>query len=327
MVARSYVDGSSGSFKEIGLEALAIPTLLIVGTLLALQAAANVQLAAAMTSPVGASTLQLAIGAALLVALAAVGGSLGALEGVERAEPWQLLGGLGSAVYITAGILVLPRLGALVAVGLFVAGQMLASLLLDGFGWLGVERDPPGVPSLLGAAAVIVGAWLVVRAQAGAGALERAARERRGWIALALAAGAVLPVQGAVNAQLNAELDAALPVGAISFLVATGAMALALAAVVAAGTPRPRVAGLPSVPWWGWLGGLCGATYVTSAFLLMPEVGAAPVVVLTVAGQQLASVAVDRHGLLHLPRRPIAQRRLAGVAVLLTGVVLLTLPS
>ena len=28
-----------------------------------------------------------------------------------------------------------------------------------------------------------------------------------------------------------------------------------------------------SVPWWGWLGGLCGATYVTSVFLLIPHIG------------------------------------------------------
>jgi bacterial/archaeal transporter family-2 protein len=306
------------------LEALAIPALLLVGTLLALQAAANVQLARAMTSPVGASTLQLAIGAAVLVLAATVGGSLGALGGLERAELWQLVGGLGSAVYITAGILVFPRLGALVAVGMFIAGQMLASLLLDGFGWLGVERDRAGVPSLVGAAAVIGGAWLIVRAQAGARALEQAARQRSGWIALALAAGAVLPVQGAVNAELNAELDAALPVGAFSFLVATAAMALALAAVMAAGTPRPRLAALPSVPWWGWLGGLCGATYVTAVFLLIPEIGAAPVVVSTVAGQQIASIALDRYGLLRLPCRPISRRRLAGVALLLTGVVLIT---
>jgi transporter family-2 protein len=306
------------------LEALAIPALLFVGTLLALQTAANVQLARAMTSPVGASTLQLAIGAALLVAAAAVGGSLGVLGSLDRAEPWQLVGGLGSAVYITAGIMVLPRLGALVAVGLFIAGQMLASLLLDGFGWLGVERDAPGAASIFGAVAVIVGTWLTVRAQAGAGALERAARERGGWIALALAAGAVLPVQGAVNAELNAELDAALTVGAFSFLVATAAMALALAAVIAVGSPRPRLAGLPSVPWWGWLGGLCGATYVTAVFLLIPEIGAAPVVVSTVAGQQIASIALDRYGLLRLPCRPISRRRLAGVALLLTGVVLIT---
>ena len=59
-------------------------------------------------------------------------------------------------------------------------------------------------------------------------------------------------------------------------------------------------------------------------FLLIPEIGAAPTVALTVAGQQLASVLVDRHGLLRLPRRPISARRLAGVATLLGGVALVT---
>jgi transporter family-2 protein len=44
-----------------------------------------------------------------------------------------------------------------------------------------------------------------------------------------------------------------------------------------------------------------------------------------VAGQQLASVAVDRQGLLRLPRRPITERRRLGVAVLLAGVALIQL--
>jgi transporter family-2 protein len=64
---------------------------------------------------------------------------------------------------------------------------------------------------------------------------------------------------------------------------------------------------------------------VTAVFLLIPRIGAAPVVVLTVAGQQLASVAVDRYGLFRLQRREIRGRRLAGVAVLLCGVALITL--
>lgn len=307
------------------MEAFAIPFLLLVGGLLALQAAANVQLSGAMVSPFGASTLQLGIGAALLAALAAVVGSLGAFTLLGDAEPWHLLGGLGSAVYITAGILLFPRLGALVAVGLFITGQMLASLLLDGFGWLGVARDAPGVAALVGAGAVVVGAWLIVRAQAGVGALEEAARQRTGWIALALLGGAVLPVQGAINAQLDTELDAAIAVAAFSFLVATAAMALALAGALAVGAARPRVTPLARVPWWGWLGGVCGAIYVTSVFLLIPRIGAAPVVALTVAGQQLASVLVDRYGLLRLPRRPISRRRLLGVCLLLAGVAFITL--
>jgi bacterial/archaeal transporter family-2 protein len=296
-------------------EALALPFLLAVGSLLALQAAANVQLAAAMTSPLGASALQLAIGAALLLALATAAGSLGAFGALDGAEPWMLAGGLGSALYITAGIVLFPRVGAVAAVGLFIAGQMLTSVLLDAFGWIGVPHESPGPVTLAGAAAVIAGTWLVVQAQGGALAVRGA------WIGLGLLAGAVLPVQGAINAQLRAELDAPIAVGAFSFVVATVAMVLLL---TASRTPAPRVAPLRAVPWWGWLGGACGATYVTSVFLLIPEIGAAPTVALTVAGQQLASVLVDRHGLLRLPRRPIHARRLAGVATLLAGVGLVT---
>jgi len=138
-------------------------------------------------------------------------------------------------------------------------------------------------------------------------------------------AGAVLPVQGAINAALRSDLDAPVATGAFSFLVATAAM-LAVLAVLARFAGRPRQgAGLASAPWWGWLGGLCGAAYVTSVFVLIPEIGAAATVSLTVAGQQLASVLVDRHGLLRLPRRVIPPLRLAGVGLLLAGVALIEL--
>jgi transporter family-2 protein len=304
------------------MQALAIPFLLGVGALLALQAAANVQLSAAVGSPFTASTLQLAIGAVLLLGLALVVGAIAHLDRVPDAPAWHLVGGLGSAVYITAGILLFPRLGAIVTVGLFIAGQMAASLVLDGLGWLGVAREPLGVAAWTGAAAAIAGTALIVRAQAARPALEPT---RTAWIALALAAGAVLPIQGAINAQLRSDLDAPVATGAFSFLVATAAMLVALAAVPRRTVRRPTPAALRRLPWWGWLGGLCGATYVTAVFVLIPEIGAAPTIALTVAGQQIASVLVDRHGLLRLPRRPIPPARLLGVAVLLAGVALIEL--
>jgi transporter family-2 protein len=308
------------------MELLAIPLLLAIGGMLALQAAANVQLSTATGSPFGASALQLGIASTLLLAAAAAAGTLGAFQLVADAEPWQLVGGLGSAVYITAGILLFPRLGAVVSVGLFIAGQMLGSLALDGFGWLGVSREPLTAAALVGAAAVVVGAALIVRAQADARAIEGAVRERAAWLALALLAGAALPVQGAVNAGLRAELDAPATVGAFSFLVATVAMVLVLAgSMTLAGASPPRTAPLRRVPWWGWLGGLSGASYVTAVFILIPEIGTAPTIALTVAGQQVASLLVDRYGLLRLPRRPLPAVRLAGVATLLAGVALIQL--
>jgi transporter family-2 protein len=292
------------------MQAAAIPFLLLVGALLALQAAANVQLSAALGGPLGAAAVQLTIGAGLLIALAALAGGLGAAGLLDDVAAWHLVGGLGSAIYITAGIVLFPRLGALATVGLFVAGQMLASLVLDGTGTLGVEREPIDAAAAAGGVAVLAGVALISRGH------MTSLRAR--WIALALAAGAALPVQGAINARLRADLDAPITAGAWSFVVAAAAMA----AIVAFG-PRPALANAGRVPWWGWLGGLCGATYVTSVFLLIPEIGVAPTIALTVAGQQVASVLVDRHGLLRLPRRPITRARLAGVATLLAGVALI----
>jgi bacterial/archaeal transporter family-2 protein len=306
------------------MQAFAIPLLLVVGGLLVLQAAANVQLSGAILSPFGASTLQLGIAALVLAGLAALSGSLDALGRLDEAQPWTVVGGLGSAVYITVGILLFPRLGAIVAAALIVAGQMLASLLLDSFGWLGIAQATPDASALLGAVAIVLGTLLIVRAQRQATAREGTARARVGWIALGLVAGAVLPAQGAINARLDAALDAPIAVGAFSFLIATAAMAFAVAIASVRGAGLPSLKALPRVPWWGWLGGLVGATYVTSVFLLIPELGVAPVVALTVGGQQVASVVVDRLGLLRLPRREVPRLRLAGVAVLLVGVLLVT---
>jgi transporter family-2 protein len=292
------------------MHALAIPFLLLVGGLLALQAAANVQLSAAAGSPAAGATLQLAVGASVLLAVATVAGTLTALT--LDAPLWHLLGGLGSALYISAGILLFPRLGAVLTVGLLIAGQMLASLAIDANGWLGVDNEPITATALVGTAAVLGGAALIANAKSA---------KNVPWMGLAVLAGAALPVQGAVNAQLRADLGAPLTAALWSFVVATAAMALVLAATR---PPLPRAAPLRTLPWWGWLGGLCGATYVTSVFLLIPRIGVAPTVALTVAGQQVASVLVDRYGWLRLPKRAITTQRLAGVAAILAGVALLS---
>ena len=256
--------------------------------------------------------------------MAAVAGSLDAFGGLGSAEPWHLIGGLGSAVYITSGILLFPRLGAVLTVGLWITGQMLASLVLDGFGWLGVDAEPLGAPEIVGGLAVLVGAALIVRAQAGAACRPAGCAVRGGWLALAVLAGAALPIQGAINAELRSDLDATIAVGAVSFVVATAGMGLLLVASLSiADAPRPRIEPLRRMPWWGWLGGFAGAVYVTAVFSLIPEIGAAPTIALTVGGQQAASVLVDRYGLLRLPRRPISPLRLVGVGALLTGVVLI----
>jgi transporter family-2 protein len=100
-------------------------------------------------------------------------------------------------------------------------------------------------------------------------------------------------------------------------------LAVLLVTLTLTDAPRPRLAGLADMPWWGWLGALCGATYVTTVFTAIPVIGTAAAVGLTVAGQQIASLFVDRYGWFRLPRRPVSGTRFAGVALLLAGVALI----
>ncbi len=71
--------------------------------------------------------------------------------------------------------------------------------------------------------------------------------------------------------------------------MATVTNAVALAVLVVTGrTPRPRIAPLRTVPWWG-----AAATYVTVTFTVIPQIGAATTIALTVTSQQLVSAAID----------------------------------
>ena len=53
--------------------------------------------------------------------------------------------------------------GVAVTLGLVVTGQMLGSVVLDHFGWLGLARQPVSLPRLMGIALIIGGVVLVRR--------------------------------------------------------------------------------------------------------------------------------------------------------------------
>jgi transporter family-2 protein len=266
--------------------------------------------------------LQLSVGAVALTLLALTTGSLIAFAELTRVPWWHAIGGTASALFVVSTILLFPRLGAVVSVGLIIAGQMLASLALDGFGLLGVPAAGFSASTLVGSLAVLAGTATIVLGQTGA--VSDLSASKLGWILLALLAGAVLPAQGAVNGLLRADIGAPFTVGAVSFLVATLAMAVAMLVIVAfTDLPRPDLGNVRGMPWWGWLGGFVGALYVTTMFMAIPVIGTAAAVGLTVAGQQVASVFVDRHGWFRLPVRPVSAIRLAGVAVLLVGVAII----
>ena len=300
-----------------------------VGGLLAVQTSVNLQLNGAVKTPYGASTVQLGVATALLAVVAIAVGTIGAVGHVPDAPWWHLLGGLASPFYITSGVLLFPRLGALAAVALFVAGQMFASLALDLSGLLGVPRRSVTVAIVLGAAAVLGAIFVIIRQPRSTEVAPRRyfdGPRAAAWIILGVAAGAVLPVQGAINANLRQDLNAPITVAMISFAVATVLITIVLLILLATGrTPIPQFRALGTMPWWGWLGGACAATYVTATFLLIPRIGAATTVALTVTGQQVFSAVIDSRGLFRMSRRPLTRSRMCGLALLIAGSALVQL--
>ena len=76
---------------------------------------------------------------------------------------WAWSGGVFGAVFITLAILLIPQLGAATFIALLVTGQMLTSLVLDHFGWLGLEQRSVDLPRLIGVGLLIAGVVLIRR--------------------------------------------------------------------------------------------------------------------------------------------------------------------
>ena len=139
------------------------------------------------------------------------------------------------------------------------------------------------------------------------------------YLAFGVAAGAMLPLQFGINAQLAHWVGSPLRAALVSFAVGTVAL-LAAALAFARGWPGSERIG--AAPWWVWVGGLLGAFYVLGSIVTAPRLGAATLVAAILAGQAVASLLVDHYGWVGFDETPITPGRLAGVALVAAGVAL-----
>ncbi len=139
------------------------------------------------------------------------------------------------------------------------------------------------------------------------------------YLFVCLLAGALMPLQAGVNAQLARWVGHPVTASLVSFAV--GALALLVATLAFfRGWPEPdRLAG---APWWIWVGGLLGAFYVLGSVVTAPRLGAATLVALILAGQATASLLVDHFGWVGFPENPVSPGRIAGLLLVAAGVAL-----
>lgn len=136
---------------------------LLIGLIVPLQAAVNNQLKTIIGgSTVLAALVSFAVGIITLILMALVTNQkISGLLALPKAEPWMLLGGVMGAMFVFGTTLIAPKLGAASMMALIIGGQVIASLLFDKFGWLGLPLREISWPRLVGAGMIIAGVLLV----------------------------------------------------------------------------------------------------------------------------------------------------------------------
>ena len=85
---------------------------------------------------------------------------------------------------------------------------------------------------------------------------------------------------------------------------------------------RDWMSGVARAPWWSFLGGVIGALLVVLANRAVGAIGVAGFTAVSVAAQLIVSAWMDHHGLLGAEIRVVTPGRIAGIALLAGGAVL-----
>lgn len=136
----------------------------------------------------------------------------------------------------------------------------------------------------------------------------------------ALAAGAVVPLQGGANAALGRALGHPLLATLTSLTVSILAL---IPLLLALRVPFPAFGAALAGPWWLWTGGLAGVFYLTAALTLSPVMGTSMFIAAVIAGQMVLSLAMDHYGWMGFPVRPVSGLRLLAVGLVIAGVAVL----
>lgn len=138
-------------------------------------------------------------------------------------------------------------------------------------------------------------------------------------IGVAFAVGLLLPLQNGLLTRIGKELGQ--PVMAAMAATVTTAVVMLLY-YVATREPVPAGSAVARVPLWAWVGGTLGAVYLTVTILLAPKLGVAALMATVIAGQVVASEAIDHFGAFGLDVKPINFSRIAGAVLVIAGALL-----
>jgi bacterial/archaeal transporter family-2 protein len=142
---------------------VAVVVTAIIGGVVVMQAPLNSQLAR-YVGGLEAGAVALGISFTAVLMLSVVTGGIGGVRNIGDA-PWHVAvgGGLAGGLFIASLVWTVRALGVGGLTATLIASQLGVAVVIDHYGWLGVEKSPVTAGRLVGLALLALGAWLVIR--------------------------------------------------------------------------------------------------------------------------------------------------------------------
>ena len=137
---------------------------------------------------------------------------------------------------------------------------------------------------------------------------------------IAFIAGAGMSVQTAINSRLSDGIGGQ-PIIASLMSFVVGLICLLVLSFFCSDWQVATV-NMGSQSTWRWLGGAIGAVIVFTSVILAQKLGVANTMFIFVTGQLVMGMLIDSYGLIEMPRYPLHWWKVAGMSIMLVGLVL-----
>lgn len=137
---------------------------ILAGMVLPIQAGINSTLAKHLSSAPQAALISFMGGVLMMTVFCLLSKQhLPSWRQVSAVSPYLLIGGFLGGVMVITAIIMAPKIGAVALVGALVTGQLIFSIVLDHFGWVGFPVKPISLMRLLGVVFLIAGIFIIQR--------------------------------------------------------------------------------------------------------------------------------------------------------------------